>query len=106
MGVAEEKVLVLSDLALEDDGSLMSPAAAGVAAKVYGHGGNHLLVNGREHPKLAARAGVLERCRIVNAAKSRYFELQMGGFNDVMPFTIIGGDGGLQEFPTEHETLV
>jgi FtsP/CotA-like multicopper oxidase with cupredoxin domain len=87
VGVADEKVLVLSDLALEDDGS-------------------HLLVNGREHPKLSARAGVPQRWRIVNAAKSRYFELQMGGFNDVMPFTIIGGDGGLQEFPTEHDTLV
>jgi FtsP/CotA-like multicopper oxidase with cupredoxin domain len=104
--VADEKVLVLSDLALEDDGSLMSPAGAGVAAKVFGLEGNHLLVNGREHPKLTAHAGVQERWRIVNAAKSRYFELQMGAFNDVMPFMIIGGDGGLQEFPTEHDTLV
>jgi FtsP/CotA-like multicopper oxidase with cupredoxin domain len=106
VGVAEEKVLVLSDLALEDDGSLMSPAGAGVAARVFGLEGNHLLVNGREHTELTARAGVPERWRIVNAAKSRYFELLMGGFNDVMPFTVIGGDGGLQEFPTEHETLV
>jgi FtsP/CotA-like multicopper oxidase with cupredoxin domain len=106
VGVADEKLLVLSDLALEDDGTLMSPAGAGVAAKVFGLEGNHLLVNGREHPKLTARAGAPERWRIVNAAKSRYFELQMGAFNDVMPFTIIGGDGGLQEFPTEHDTLV
>src|SRR5262249_32117885 len=88
------------------DGSLMSPAGAGVAAKVFGLEGNHLLVNGREHPKLTALVGVPERWRIVNAAKSRYFELQLGDAGDRMQFTIIGGDGGLQESPTEHDTLV
>jgi FtsP/CotA-like multicopper oxidase with cupredoxin domain len=104
--IEDQEVLVLSDISLEDDGSLMSPAGAGVAAKVFGLEGNHLLVNGREHPKLTARAGVPERWRIVNAAKSRYFELQLGSFSDPMPFTIIGGDGGLQEYPTERDTLV
>ena len=106
VGVSDEKVLVLSDIALEDDGSLMSPAGAGIAAKVFGLEGNHLLVNGREQPRLDARAGVPQRWRIVNAAKSRYFELQLGDEKDGMRFTVVGGDGGLQEYPTEHETLV
>ncbi len=106
IAIADQKVLVLSDIALEDDGSLMSPAGAGVAAKVFGLEGNHLLVNGREHLKLVARVGVPERWRIVNAAKSRYFELQLGGDADGMPFTVIGGDGGLQEYPTRRDTLV
>lgn len=106
VGVADEKVLVLSDISLEDDGSLMSPAGAGVAAKVFGLEGNHLLVNGREQPKLTARAGVPQRWRVVNTAKSRYFELQIGEPKDGIKFTVIGGDGGLQEYATVQDTLV
>ena len=106
VGIQDEKVFVLSDLSLEDDNSLMSPDSAGVAAKVFGLEGNHLLVNGREELKLDARAGVPQRWRIVNAAKSRYFELQLGEAADKMGFTIIGVDGGLQEYPVEHDTLV
>jgi FtsP/CotA-like multicopper oxidase with cupredoxin domain len=106
VGVSDEKVLVLSDLALEDDGTLMSPAGAGVAAKVFGLEGNHLLVNGREQQKLSGRAGAPQRWRVVNTAKSRYFELQIGDGGAGGSFTIIGGDGGLQEYPTEHDTLI
>ena len=62
----------------------MSPAGAGGAAKVFGLEGNHL---------------------VVNAAKSRYFELQLGEPSDKMSFTLIGGDGGLQEYAVEQETL-
>src|SRR5436190_6954959 len=64
VGADDEKVLVLSDIALEDDGSLMSPAGAGIAAKVFGLEGNHLLVNGRENQKWTVRAGVPQRWRI------------------------------------------
>ena len=38
----------------------------------------------------------------VNAAKSRHFQLDVGGPR----FTTIGGDGGLQEYPVETETLI
>src|SRR5215472_8626347 len=106
IGIPNEKVLVLSDISLEDDGSLMSPAGAGVAAKVFGLEGNHLLVNGREQPNLTAQAEEPQRWRVVNAAKSRYFELQLGEPSDKMSFTVIGGDGGLQEYAVEQETLV
>jgi FtsP/CotA-like multicopper oxidase with cupredoxin domain len=108
IGVPDERVLVLSDISLEDDGSLLSPEGAGVAAKVFGLEGNHLLVNGREGLKLSARAGVPQRWRIVNAAKSRYFELLAGepGTSVGMEFTVIGGDGGLQEYAEERDALV
>jgi FtsP/CotA-like multicopper oxidase with cupredoxin domain len=106
VGVSDEKVLVLSDIALEDDGKLMSPAGAGIAAKVFGLEGNHLLVNGREEQKLTGSAGVPQRWRIVNTAKSRYFELQIGDEGRGGSFTVIGGDGGLQEYSIEHDTLV
>ena len=63
----------------------------------FGREGNHVLVNGRVAIAAdRARAGAPQRWRIVNAAKSRYFELDLDG----QPFTKIGGDGGLQEYPT------
>jgi FtsP/CotA-like multicopper oxidase with cupredoxin domain len=105
VGVSDELVLVLSDIAIEDKGRLEPPENAGPLGMAFGLEGNHVLVNGRERPKLSARAGAPQRWRIVNAAKSKYFQLQ---FNSAAkePFTVIGGDGGLQEFPTRHEVLV
>src|SRR5262249_41736171 len=63
--------------------------------------GNHVLVNGREHPRLVARAGAPQRWRIVNAAKSRFLELGIGEAT----FTTIGVDGGLQERPQVSNTI-
>jgi FtsP/CotA-like multicopper oxidase with cupredoxin domain len=104
VGVADETVLVLSDIALEDDGrTLESPESGGSAGMAFGREGNHLLVNGREGGRIAARAGVPQRWRVVNAAKSRYFEVDLGAG---LPFLRIGGDGGLQEYPTKSDTLV
>jgi FtsP/CotA-like multicopper oxidase with cupredoxin domain len=48
------------------------------------------------------RSGAPQRWRIVNAAKSRYFNLDLGG----VAFKQIGGDGGLQEYAVERDTLV
>lgn len=105
--VPDELVLVLSDLDIADNGGLRSPEDAGPARMVFGLEGNHVLVNGREHPKLTARAGAPQRWRIVNTAKSRYFEMQfVGPAGKGTPFTVIGGDGGLQEYSTREETLV
>jgi FtsP/CotA-like multicopper oxidase with cupredoxin domain len=69
---------------------------------VFGREGNHVLVNGRKQPRLVARDGAPQRWRIVNAAKSRHFELDLGG----LIFTKIGVDGGLQEFPEHSSTLL
>jgi FtsP/CotA-like multicopper oxidase with cupredoxin domain len=102
VGVADELVLVLSDMALEGNGTLEPPDSGGSTAMVFGREGTHVLVNGRSHSKLVIRAGAPQRWRIVNAAKSRYFNLDLGG----TPFRQIGGDGGLQEYATESDTLL
>ena len=60
------------------------------------------LVNGKIMPTLRARSGVPQRWRIVNAAKSRFFLLNLDG----QPFYVIGGDGGLQESPETMDTLL
>jgi FtsP/CotA-like multicopper oxidase with cupredoxin domain len=102
VGVVDELVLVLSDMALDERGALESPDAGGPIGMVFGREGAHVLVNGRTKPALTVRAGAPQRWRIVNTAKSRYFDLDLGG----AAFTQIGGDGGLQEYAVEREALV
>jgi FtsP/CotA-like multicopper oxidase with cupredoxin domain len=99
--------MVLSDIAIDEKGGLQDPDGAGGARMVFGLEGTHVLVNGRHHAKLQARVGAPQRWRIVNAAKTRYFELELpADSNKGEPFTVIGRDGGLQEYPTSYETLL
>lgn len=77
-GLGDELVLVLSDVGIADDGSLKDAEAGGDLAGLFGREGNVLLVNGRVRPTLGARIGKRQRWRIVNAAKSRYFQLEIG----------------------------
>jgi FtsP/CotA-like multicopper oxidase with cupredoxin domain len=69
----------------------------------FGREGNNVLVNGRVRPSLHARSGAPQRWRVVNTAKSRYFSVDIGEGNQ---FTKIGGDGGFQEYPTQHDFLI
>jgi FtsP/CotA-like multicopper oxidase with cupredoxin domain len=101
--VADELVVVLSDIATDDDGKLHSADSGGVLGALLGREGNHVLVNGRVRPTLTVRDGALQRWRIVNAAKSRYFELVLG---DGQPFELIGVDGGHMEYSVKRWTLV
>ena len=102
VGVADERVMVLSDLALSERGALESPEAGGSIANVFGREGTHVLLNGHTRPSLTVRSGAPQRWRIVNAARSRYFNLDLGG----LMFRQIGGDGGLQEYAVERDTLL
>jgi FtsP/CotA-like multicopper oxidase with cupredoxin domain len=101
VGVADELVLVLSDISI-DDGMLERPDAGGVLGMLFGREGTHVLVNGRTDSTLIARTGAPQRWRVVNAAKSRYFDLDLGETR----FRQIGGDGGLQEFPVDSNSVV
>jgi FtsP/CotA-like multicopper oxidase with cupredoxin domain len=104
VGVADELVLVLNDLDIDEKGSLASPNSGGSVAMAFGREGNTVLVNGKHNPTITARAGVPQRWRIVNTAKSRFFNIQL--LNTDAVFTKIGGDGGLQEYSTEEEMVV
>jgi FtsP/CotA-like multicopper oxidase with cupredoxin domain len=101
---ADELVLVLSDIAIEDgNGKLQSPDSGGVLGALFGREGNHVLVNGRKKPSVSVRSGAMQRWRIINSAKSRYFQLQ---FDDPQPFQLIGVDGGHMEYSVERHVLV
>ena len=101
--VEDELVLVLSDIAMDDDGKMHAADSGGVLGALLGREGNYVLVNGRVRPTLTVRDGALQRWRIVNAAKSRYFELVLG---DGQPFELIGVDGGHMEYSLKQWTIV
>ena len=103
VGIADDLVLVLSDIDVSDDGELLPADTGGAVGMLFGREGNRVLVNGRRLPELVARAGAPQRWRIVNAAKSRYFNLDLG---DGHVFRKIGGDGGLTEYSEDHDFIV
>jgi FtsP/CotA-like multicopper oxidase with cupredoxin domain len=100
--VADQLTLVLSDIGFDKTGTLESAESGGSAGMVFGREGGVVLVNGRSQPVLRARAGAPQRWRIVNAAKSRFFYLDLDG----QTFTVIGQDGGLQERPVASDILL
>jgi FtsP/CotA-like multicopper oxidase with cupredoxin domain len=100
--LGDELVLLLSDIELNDDGSQSPPDEGGDLATLFGREGNTLLVNGKLNPRLTARAGLRQRWRLINAAKSRYFQLALAG----QSFTRIGGDDGLIATPEALSTVV
>lgn len=102
VGVEDQVTLVLSDIGFDNKGVLEPADSGGSAGMVFGREGDYVLVNGRRRPTLHARPGAPQRWRIVNAAKSRFFYLDLDG----QPFTIIGNDGGLIEKPTTTDILL
>jgi FtsP/CotA-like multicopper oxidase with cupredoxin domain len=102
VNVADELTLVLSDIGFDENGVLESPDTGGPAGMVFGREGAYILANGRVRPTLRARSGAPQRWRIVNAAKSRFFLLDLAG----QPFQVIGSDGGLQEKPAVVNRLL
>src|SRR5262245_18030107 len=101
--VADQLTLVLSDIRFDEHGVLEPADSGGPAGMVFGREGEHILANGRIMPTLRARSGAPQRWRVVNAAKTRYFLLDLDG----QPFYVIGSDGGLLEHPqTKDELLI
>ena len=103
VGIADDLVLVLSDIDVNADGTLIPSDSGGSIGMLFGREGNQVLVNGRRRPELVARAGAPQRWRLVNAAKSRYFKLDLG---EGHVFRKIGGDGGLTEYFEDHDFIV
>jgi FtsP/CotA-like multicopper oxidase with cupredoxin domain len=102
VGVGDQLTLVLSDIGFDAKGRLDPADSGGSAGMVFGREGDYVLANGRRRPVLHARPGAPQRWRIVNAAKSRFFFLDLDG----QPFTVIGADGGIQEKTETTEILL
>jgi FtsP/CotA-like multicopper oxidase with cupredoxin domain len=102
VGVEDQVTLVLSDISFNAKGTLEPADSGGSAGMVFGREGDYVLANGRRRPVLRARPGAPQRWRIVNAAKSRFFYLDLEG----QPLTVIGADGGIQERPVTTDILL
>ena len=102
VGVDDQLTMVLSDIGFDAKGKLEPADSGGSAGMVFGREGDYVLANGRRRPVLHARPGAPQRWRIVNAAKSRFFYLDLDG----QQFTVIGVDGGLQEKPVTTDILL
>lgn len=100
--LGDEVTLLLSDVGIDDAGTLLPPDDGGFLASLFGREGNRLLVNGKLNPVLHARAGRRQRWKLINAAKSRYFQLGVSGHD----FVRLGGDGGFAAHPVTSETVV
>jgi FtsP/CotA-like multicopper oxidase with cupredoxin domain len=101
-GFGDEAVMVLSDVAVDENGALQPADSGGEFGTLFGREGNLLLVNGKVLPELHVRPGARQRWRLINAAKARYFQLELAGTR----FTRIGSDGGFLERPEELDSLV
>ncbi len=102
LGDADEAVVVLDDIMLEDDGRLAPDDDGGALGDIFGREGNILLVNGRVHPTVPVRAGRPLRWRVLNAAGARYFEVDLAG----QTAWLVGTDGGLLEHPVPITSLL
>ncbi|GAA1751475.1 multicopper oxidase family protein [Kocuria aegyptia] len=74
--VARERVLVVSDLTLDDSGHL---AEVSPPEQMMGREGETVLVNGQVRPEATAAPGERELWRVVNACPSRYLRLTLDG---------------------------
>jgi FtsP/CotA-like multicopper oxidase with cupredoxin domain len=80
---------------LDKQGKLAPADSGGAFGTLFGREGNVISVNGKVTPTLHVRPGARQRWRIINAAKTRYFEMYLPGNR----FTRIGSDGGMLESP-------
>jgi FtsP/CotA-like multicopper oxidase with cupredoxin domain len=101
-GLGDEAIIVMSDIGLGEGGALDPADGGGALGTLFGREGDVHLVNGRVLPTLHVRAGLRQRWRIINAAKSRYEQLLLPGHT----MTRIGSDGGMLEAPEQIERLV
>ena len=87
-----ERLLVISDLKLAEDGSI---APNDANDEMNGREGQFALVNGQRQPVLPFNPSGREHWRIWNASSARYLRLVLANTN----LTLVGTDGGLLERP-------
>ncbi|WP_261820064.1 multicopper oxidase family protein [Nocardioides sp. OK12] len=97
--VARERVLVVSDISLDESGALKDVS---MPDRMMGREGDLVLVNGQVAPVLEARPGERERWRVVNACVSRYLALDLGD----QQVDLVARDVGPHEVPAAGEMFV
>lgn len=93
-----ERVLVISDIAVETDGTIRM---ASQMDRMLGREGDIVMVNGQTGGTMNAQPGDVERWRIVNACSSRYLRLRLDG----QRVQLLGIDSGRYEAPLDVEEI-
>ncbi len=97
-----DRYFVLDDVLLDSDGEITSLNMSHMD-EMHGRHGNTLLVNGSTEPLTdTARAGSLERWRIVNTANARTMWVAVTGASS---WRIVGTDGGLLAEPYTQDRV-
>ncbi|OLT00472.1 copper oxidase [Pseudonocardia sp. CNS-004] len=97
--VTRERLLVVSDISLDDDGQVLPPSPM---AQMMGREGELVLVNGQATPSMQAASGERERWRIINACTARYLRLRLDG----QQLQLLGVDSGRSVTPQDVDELV
>lgn len=97
--VARDRVMVISDISLNSDGSV---AAVSAMEKMMGREGSLVLVNGQLNPQLSAKPAERERWRIINACTARYLKLRLDG----QRLQLLGLDSGRYQNPRDVDEVV
>ena len=100
-----EKLLILADNRLREDGSIDLPEAGTHHAHIdeeNGREGDVLFVNGQTMPAVSIRSGEVQRWRVINASASRVYRLALEGHTMLH----VGSDGGLFEKPVEVREMI
>jgi FtsP/CotA-like multicopper oxidase with cupredoxin domain len=92
MSSGDERVMVVSDISLQQDGSVRRVSAV---ERMMGREGELLLVNGLVQPLIEVRAGGTERWLVLNACTSRYLDLALPGHE----LRVVGMDSGRHRDP-------
>jgi len=96
---ARERVLVISDITLDESGNL---TRSSLGERMRGREGELVLVNGQLQPNLGIRPGGRERWRIVNVCVSRYLRLRLDG----QDLRLLGLDSGRFEAPESVDEVL
>jgi FtsP/CotA-like multicopper oxidase with cupredoxin domain len=99
--LGDELVLVLSDVNLNSDGSLLQGDAGGWFGDYFGREGSVHLVNGRVRPKLRMRAGVPQRWRVVDASRAQFDKVLV----PEVTLQRVAGDDGLSAAPVAVDRM-
>ena len=98
----DDLVMVLSDISLDEIGTLLPADNGDEFGDLFGREGSVLLVNGKVMPNLKARVGKPQRWRIINAARARYYNVRMPDHR----LTRLGGDQGLAAQSADVHSVV
>lgn len=95
---AVDRVLVVSDITLRNDGQVATPNQM---SKMMGREGDLIMVNGQVAPNYTFTPNTTERWRIVNACASRYLDLASTGAS----MQLLGIDSGHYATPKNVSTF-